>query len=543
MKSLKYISFFLIILLVITGCSSDIENEIDEVQDEIVKEYMPAEGGTLVLSSTRFKTLNPIYNRNEDLFQINHLVYEGLVTFKEDMSIEPLLAKEWQFTNDGQSIDFTLRNGIKWHDGETLTPEDVIFTFNAIKGNVKGVSSSSIYRQALQNVTDIVKIDGNTVRVNFSKSPANGLEMMTFPILPKHIFEGDNVRLLDRHDFIIPGTGKYELKEYENMRNILLTRNNSYWGNKPYIEEVTVVIVPDEEAQLSLFENEEIDLITPKMVDWGKYADEKTINSAEFVTPNYEFIGINFRKSILNDLNIRKAIAYSISRERIISNIYLGHGTVVDFPVMPNSWLYDDSKIRLGLNQSLAGTLLDEAGYTFQENNDFRINDEGQTIQLKLITNLNNPLREQTAILIQEDLKNIGIQVEVEFYEWEELQKEMNTNNYDLILGGWELSYIPDITSAFHSSYIGSTNFIAYNNEELDNMLNSYLSIGDLTLKSQKYSQIQEHIVTELPYISLLFKNGVVLTNNRVKGNIKAQSYNVFSNVEEWYINVKTSDN
>lgn len=543
MKGLKYISFFLIILLTITGCSSDIENEIDEVQDEIVKEYIPAEGGTLVLSSTRFKTLNPIYNRNEDLFQINHLVYEGLVTFKEDMSIEPLLAKEWQFTNGGQSIDFTLRDGVKWHDGETLTPEDVIFTFNIIKGNIKGVSSNSIYRQALQNITDIVKIDGNTVRVNFSKNPANGLEMMTFPIIPKHIFEGNNVRLLDQHDFIIPGTGKYELKEYENMRNILLTRNNNYWGNKPYIDEVTVVIVPDEEAQLSLFENEEIDLITPKMVDWGKYADEKTINSAEFVTPNYEFIGINFRKNILNDLNIRKAIAYSISRERIISNIYLGHGTVVDFPVMPNSWLYDDSKIRLGFNQSLAGTLLDEVGYTFKENNDFRTNDEGQTIQLKLITNLNNPLREQTAILIQEDLKNIGIQVEVEFYEWEELQREMNTNNYDLILGGWELSYIPDITSAFHSSYIGSTNFIAYNNEELDNMLNSYLSIGDLTLKSQKYSQIQEHIVTELPYISLLFKNGVVLTNNRIKGNIKAQSYNVFSNVEEWYINVKTSDN
>jgi len=523
----------------ITACSSNVNIEDEGVDDEVAEEYIPADGGTLFLSTTRFRTLNPIFNRNEDLFQIHHLIYEGLVTFNEDMSIEPLLAKEWKFVNGGQSIEFTIKNGIKWHDGEALTTDDIIFTFNVIKGNIKDVNRVSTYRKSLQYITDIVKLDENTVRVDFSKNAANGLEMMTFPILPEHIFEGNKIQRLEQDDFIIVGTGRYELKEYENMRNISLIRSDNYWSNKPYIDKISVLIVPDEEAQLSLFENGDVDFVNPKVVDWGKYVDEKKINSAEYVTPNYEFLGINFRKSILQDLNIRKAIAYSIDRQKIASSIYLSHATVVDFPIMPNSWLYDDNKIRLGFNHNIATTLLDEAGYTLKENNDLRTNEKDETIQLKLITNANNSLREQTAILIQDHLRKVGIQLEVEFLEWEDFEKQMNTGSYDLLLGGWELSYIPDITSAFHSSNIGSTNFIAYNNEELDGLLNSYLSSGNLTLKEQGFSEVQDHIVTELPYISLFFKNGVILTNNKIKGDLKPQSYNVFSNIEEWYINVK----
>lgn len=245
----------------------------------------------------------------------------------------------------------------------------------------------------------------------------------------------------------------------------------------------------------------------------------------------------------MQNIHIRKAIAYSIDRGRIANNIYLGHGTVVDFPVMPNSWLYDNSKIKLGFNPALASFLLGEAGYILDENTGFMKNEKGETLQLKLITNTNNPLREQTAIFIQEDLKKAGIQLDIEFLEWEDLEKERIRANYDLLLGGWELSHIPNITSAFHSYYIGSTNFIAYNNESMDELLDSYLTSGDLTFKKEKFSELEEHIATELPYISLFFRNGSILVNNKIKGDMKPHSYNIFSNIYEWYINVKDHTN
>lgn len=540
MKTLKYISIFLVALFIFTSCSPDmdIQQQDEGVEIEVVEET-PSEGGTLVLSSTRFKTLNPVFNRNENLFQIHHLIYESLVTFNEDMTVKPLLAEKWSFNNGEKSVDFTLKDGVYWHDGEKLTSDDVVFTFNTIKGNIKGVSSNSLYRQSLEPVINMVKVDERTVRATFSKQIGNALEIMTFPILPEHVYSGNNSKHLDSGEFIAPGTGPYKLMAYENMRNMDLSRNEQYWGKKPYIENVQVIIVPDDEAQRSLFENGEIDVIYPNIVDWEKYADEKKTNSFEFVMPNYEFLGVNFRTNILQNISIRRAIAYTIDRERIATNIYLGHGTIVDFPIMPNSWLYDHSKIRFGLNTTLADQLLEQAGYTLKENAEFRTNEAGDILRIRLITNADNPLREQTAIFIQEDLKKVGIKLEVEFLEKEEYQKQMYLNTYDLFLGGWELSYIPDLTFAFHSSKIGGTNFIGYNNEELNTLLAESLENGDSTRKKEKFSALEEQLTTEVPYISLFFRNGAIIVKDKIKGDLKPQSYNIFSNIEDWFINVK----
>ena len=165
MKGLKYIGVILIILLLVTACSPEID--IEDEEEEVSGNYIPTDGGTMTISTTRFQTFNPLFNRNKDLFQIHHLLYEGLVTFKEDMSIEPLLAKSWKF-NGGESVDFTLRTGVKWHDGEPLTVDDVIFTFDAIKGNIRGLNKISVYRQSLENITGITKIDEGTIRFGLS---------------------------------------------------------------------------------------------------------------------------------------------------------------------------------------------------------------------------------------------------------------------------------------------------------------------------------------------------------------------------------------
>ena len=539
MNSLKYVSIILIIILLISSCSPSTDIDIeDEEEEEVLENYVPTDGGVITISTTRFQTLNPLFNGNKDLFQVHHLIYEGLVTFKEDMSTEPLLAESWKF-NGAESIDFKLRTGAKWHDGQPVTADDVVFTFNAIKGNIKGLDKVSIYRQSLENITGITKIDENAIKVKLSENMANALEIMTFPILPKHIFQNNQAQLLGQEDLNIVGTGMYKIKEYDKSRKISLVRNNDYWRDKPYIEGIDVLIVPDEKAQLSLFENGDIDFVYTDIVDWGKYADDKTVRHEEFVISNYEFIGVNFRKDILNNINVRKAIAYSIDREKIVNNICLGHATVVDYPVMPGSWLYDYGKIQLGLNSNLASAFLDRAGYTLKENSDFRTDEKGKTINLRLITNTDNSLRDQIALFIQDDLNKIGIQLEIEFLEWDDLREQLITNNYDLFLGGWELSHIPDITNMFHSSAIDSTNFIAYNSEELDILLDTYLTSGNSVLKKQKLGDIEEHIVKELPYISLFFKNGAMIVSKKIKGDLKPHSYNMFSNVNNWYVNTK----
>jgi peptide/nickel transport system substrate-binding protein len=511
MLNRKYVkSFFmlLIFVLLITGCASNVGQEEQPDLQEPEENAEPASGGTLKLSVTSFNTLNPLYNNNAALFQLHHLVYESLVTFDQKMDIQPLLAESWEISEDSQSIDFVLKKGITWHDGIPFSAEDVIFTVNLIKGNMKEIQNPSIFKTSLQQISDIREIEAGVIRVTFSRAIGNGLEVMTFPILPKHLFTNN---LTNIEEFPMIGTGPYQLKEYESMRKIVLEKNNQYWKKKPFIDEIEVMVVPDAEAQLSLFENGELDLAQPIAIDWAKYVDDKNVNVYEYVSNHYELLGFNFKNKMMQDINLRKAIAYSIDRHELVKNIYLNHGTVTDAPINPSSWLFDEDSIQYGYDISEANKILEESGYTMNSSSQIRTDENNISLKFRLITNKDNIIREKTAYFIQNELSKAGIEIEVQLLEWEEFQQRVNKGNFDLILAGWELSIIPDLSFAFHSSQIGKTNFISFQDEAMDELLESIFTIGNRMEKQNQYKNLQNYIAQEVPYVSLLFKNGSIL--------------------------------
>ncbi|AOY76712.1 peptide ABC transporter substrate-binding protein [Clostridium formicaceticum] len=537
----KYLAIFLIMSLafLMVACGAEEIEDPLESEEEIVENYEPADGGTLKVSVTRFNTLNPLYTNNYSLFQLQHLIYEGLVTFDQNMNIIPLLAESWRIAEDGQSIQMTLRQNVTWHDGTPFTAEDVIFTVNLIKGNIRNAAGTSVFRPSLQQVSDIREVGDSTIHISFSRSLSNSLEIMTFPILPKHLFEGNDMNKINSTEFPIIGTGRYQLKEYETMRSIKLTKNNNYWGQKPYIEEVQAVIVPDLEAQLAVFENGDIDLVKPISIDWAKYTENKRIKVYEYVAHDYEFLGLNFKHPLLRDKNIREAIAYGMDRHKLINNIYLGHGTVVDVPIYPLSAIYDEASLRYGYNANQAVELLDNSGYFYGGDGNIRINGNGNPLIFNLITNKENILREKAAFFIEDELEKLGIKINVEILEWEEYNDRIRRGNFDMVLGGWELSYLPDVSFAFHSSQIGGSNFISYRDEVMDELIEISLRAPNPTEKQQAYSELQQHIVEELPYISLFFRNGAIAVRDKIKGDFKPNNYNLFYGIENWFINTK----
>ncbi|SET75977.1 peptide/nickel transport system substrate-binding protein [Natronincola peptidivorans] len=541
MKNKRYIIILLIAILtiVLAACSTEEPINSEEEIEEIIEEYEPADGGTLNISVTRFNTLNPLFNNNYSLFQLHHLVYEGLVSFDENMDIQPQLAESWNIADDGQSIQFTLRKDITWHDGQPFTAQDVIFTIDLIKGNIRNVTGTSIFRTSLQQISDIREIEDGVINVTFTRPFSNGLEAMTFPILPKHLFEGNNIEKINNGDFQMIGTGPFQLEAYETMRNMKLIRNNNHWGKRPYIEAVDVVIVPDSEAQLSVFENGDIDLAQPISIDWAKYSDSKDVEVYEFISNNYEFLGVNFRNSILAHKNIRKAIAYGVDRHKLINNIFLGHGTIVDVPVYPLSSIYDEDSLLYGYDKNQAIELLEKSGYTLNGDYTIGTNEDGNTLTFDLITNKDNIVREKTAYFIQEELAEVGIEINIESLEWDEFNDRINTGNFDLVLGGWELSSIPDLSFAFHSSQIGGSNFISYQDETMDELLEEAFRASSPSEKQKKYSELQNHIVEEVPYVSLFFKNGSIVVRDKVKGEFQPNYYNLFNGIENWFINTK----
>ncbi len=538
----KNLSCFILIFLIfiITACGSQgaINNGDgeEEIKEEAVEDYEAVEGGVLRTSISRFNTLNPLYNKNYSLFQLHHLIYDSLVSFDENMDVQASIAKDWIIAEDGQSIEFHLQEGVLWHDGQALTAQDVIFTINLIKGNISNTLGNSVFKTSLQQISDVREIKEGVVNVTFSRPFSNGLEAMTFPILPKHLFEGVNIDKLDALDFPMIGTGPYRLKTYETMREIRLIRNDEYWGTRPYIDEIQVMIVPDTEAQLSVFENGDIDLAQPISIDWAKYAEKNDVNIYEYISNNYEFIGFNFKNKILREKNIRMAIAYAIDRHEMLNNIYLGHGTVVDVPIYPYSSIYLQGNLKYGYNVNKTTDLLEKSGFTMEGDNLIRSSEDGQSLTFKLISNKDNILREKTAFYIQEELAKVGIGIDVELLDWEDFNDRIDRGDFDMVLGGWELSYLPDLSFAFHSSQIGQGNFISYEDQLMDDLLERAFTAPNKEDKIKAYENLQKHLVKELPYFSLFYKNGSIVVRDRVKGNFKANHYNLFAGIEEWFI-------
>lgn len=534
-KKLLVMLMLIAMVFSMAACAEKEPEEADQTGEVTEQEELvPAAGGNLKLSVTRFNTINPLYNNERSLAQVQGLVYEGLIALDGELKVTPALAKSWTISPDGQTIDFVLRGGVQWHDGTPFTAADVVFTYQVIQGKVKQVKGSSIYSPSLQYVSDMKDMGDNVLRVTLNQPYSNALEVMTFPILPKHLFEGNNSIRLTNDDFPMVGTGPYQVADHHRMQSLVLEKNKNHWGKQPYIDTIEVEIVPDSEAQISLFDNGDLDFVQPLSIDWGKFADNKNIQVYEFMSNRLEFLGFNFKNTLLANPQIRKAIAYGIDRHQIVKNIYLGHGTVTDAPLQPNSWLYDQGNAQYGYEANKAIGILETQGFHLPQEGGVRESLAKDFLRFKLITNKGNLLREKTAFLIQEDLAAIGIEIEVIPLDWEAYQAAIATGNFDMILGGWELSFVPDLAFAFHSS--GQNNFISYRNEETDRLLEEALRATTQEAKLEAYHALQAQLVDELPYFNLLFQHSAIMLKSRVKGEIHPHGVNQFYGIEHWFI-------
>lgn len=568
----KKIVYFLVLALLLgtmSGCGLD-KNKVDndenteDVVDEI--DYTPEIGGEITLPLTTFNTLNPLMTENSSYYYFSKLIFEGLFEFDENLNTSNQLAEKYEIKDSGRTIDIKLKDDIYWHDGEKLTSQDVAFTVNTIKyANANNVykemfeqSIGSFSPSDIRRIVEVNVIDDTNLVINFDRQFSNNLEVLTFPIIPSHVFNtgGGNsyVKALQIEDYKPIGTGPFKFEKYDKMKQIELVANEDFRGSRPYIDKIVGKVFDSQEDILQAFETREVNMATTIGVDWDKYTQEDTIRSVEFISSNYEFLGFNFNKDIFSDetgIDIRRAITYAIDRQGIIEKVYLGHGTQIDVPIHPNSWLLSEEANQYGYNLDMAKEELEKLNLK-DSNKDGILEIDGKNISLTLLTNTFNPLRLKTAKLIKEDLKKIGIQVEIypepieegkeaskEDIEkqWTEINEEIADGNYDMVLIGWKLSVIPDLSFAFHSSQIKSgTNFINYSNEAMDNTLEKAFLSGIRESKKESYSELQKLIVEEIPYSSLLFKNKSLLLDSKIMGDLEPSFFNPYKGIENVYI-------
>ncbi len=563
MKLRRILPIFLVFIMVISlvACKADEGNQevmdpeevIEDIEEEVIVDNTPVEGGQVAIPLTKFASLNPLLTENINYYFFSKLIYESLFDFDDNLNMTNVLAKTYQILEDGRTIEVELKEDIYWHDGVLLTPDDVIFTINTIKYAGSDTTYKNMFASALgtfspadiRRIMDVKIIDENKLAIIFDRAFSNNLEVLSFPIIPKHIYtEGKAVNrdyasalLLD--NFTPIGTGPYKFVDYEKMKKVSLTANDLYREGKPYITSIIGLILDSEEDILTAFETGQVSMGTTIGADWDKYYQNDRIKIYEFISNNYEFLGFNFKSPIFEGeegLILRRAIAYGIDRQGLIQKLYLGHGSQIDVPIHPDSWLVSDVANSYGYNTNQA---MDELN---------KLDLENKTI--RLLTNTYNPARLKAAELIKEDLEKLGLEVtilpearlenptasDIE-KQWEDVNKELLKGNYDIGLLGWQLSAIPELSFAFHSSQIKyETNFINYANERMDQALETGFLDGNRENKEMHYNNLQRLIVEDLPYFSLFFKNKALLIDSKINGNMNPSFTNPYRGIEKAFI-------
>lgn len=535
---MKKITLIIVALSFLLGaCISDLETNSDSEDNEL--NFLISEPGTVVLPLTKYNTLNPLINENVSYFYLSKLIFEGLFDLDENLQPIPKLAETYTIDSQGK-VTIKLREDVLWHDGQKFTARDVKFTIEALRLGNENVYSQMINSSIYPNrISSINVIDEFNLEINFDKLSPHILGLLTFPIVPEHGFEYMGAALDE--DFTPIGTGPFIFNTDSRTKDIELMANENYRFEKPRINKIVGKVL-DNDLAITSFEAGQIDIAITSNLEWDRFKQSSGSNVIEFISSDYEFLGFNFNNEILSGDKgklIRKAIAYGINIQNIIENIYSGHGSQVDLPIHPNSY-YSNNINSYGYNPEKSKEYLNRAGFSLLSDDGILMDENGNKLVFRYLTNQSNINRRRTAELIKEDLNHIGIELVLEYEtvvnedEWEIINEKVENSEFDMVQLGLKMPVIPDIGQLFHTE--GNTNFINYTNEAMDSLIIDYesKSIEDIANEN-----LQKHVIDELPYVSLFYTNKALLINSKIIGELKPTYYNPYNGLENCFTTIK----
>ncbi len=475
--------------------------------------------------------LNPVLLSDSASGDIAGLVFNGLVKYDKNIQLVGDLAESWEISKGGLVITFHLRKGIRWHDGQSFTADDVLFTYEKLRDPKVHTPYSSDF----EDVASVTAPDAYTVRVTYRKRFAPGLASWGMGIVPKHIYgNGDfNTHPANRAPI---GTGPYRFKEWKTDQYILLEANPDYFEGKPYIQRYVYRIIPDSSVQFLEMRNQSIDSITLTPDQYKAY-DAIFEHHQRFRYPSFKYVyfGFNLKNDLFKDSRIRRALAYAIDRQSMVNGIVLGLGQSITGPFPVTSWAYNTAVEPLPYDPVKAKALLAECGWKPDSNG--HLMKGGKPFSFTLMTNQGNKVRQLCSEVIQQQLKKIGIDVTVRIIEWSTfIHQYIDKKNFEAIVMGWQLGRDPDNYMMWHSSQQkeGQYNFCGYENPQVDRWLVEARETFELKERQALYHKVHAQIAGDLPYIFLYCPDELVAIHKRFRGP-EVAPLGLAWNFREWW--------
>jgi len=455
-------------------------------------------------------TADPRLARDTSARRVVDLVFNGLVWLDPELKPQPALATSWRQI-DPTTWEFTLREGVKFHDGSELTAEDVKYTYDTLLDP----AFKAPYRSLYAPIKEVIALDKYHVRFVLSQPYAPLLSYLDMGIVPKAAAQAAG----DSFGTKPIGTGPFKLVKWEKNNRIEFEAFPDYWGGPPKLEKVTFLIIPDNTVRAAALEAGDVDLIhsplsaqdIPRLEANPKLKVEKT-NALGFT-----YVSFNCADPILKDVRVRRALAHLIDKKTISSTIYQGMDTPGKSPLVPAMWAYSDEIKDPEYDPARARELLAQAGWK-DTDGDGVLDRGGKKLTISLKTHSEDPNRIQVVEFLQNEFRKAGIEATVETTEWPTFRDAVQKGDYQLAVLGWLALVDPDraMYNQFHSR--GASNDGKYSNPRVDELLEKGRATTDIEERKKIYREVAQIVVDEVAYAVILYQGYVVAYNQKVSG-------------------------
>ncbi|HUW60043.1 MAG TPA: peptide-binding protein [Candidatus Bathyarchaeia archaeon] len=457
--------------------------------------------------------LNPITGTDGYAMDIFDNVFESM-TDRDYTTFElrPQIAESWEISDDHLTYTFHLRKDVKFSDGTPVTAHDAKFSFDIIKD--PAVDAAAL-RNYYNDVLSCEAVDDYTVVFKCSQPYFKHIDFLSLAILPKHVYGTGDFNNHPNNRAPI-GSGPYVFERWDTGSQVVLTRNENYWGEKPKLKKIIYKFITDDNAALQVLERQDVDVMLPTMTpeQWvscaGRPDFQAKFNLIKGFAPRYSYIVWNQRRPQFEDKRVRRAMTLLLDRPLILDTIFRG------LPRQATGIFYDEIENNpnlkpLPFDPKEAKRLLDEAGWIDTDNDGIR---DKNGIPFTFEMQISSGIREyeQMATVYQEELKRAGIQMSIRPLEWATFTDRLHTRNFDAAPLSWASTTVinNDPYQIWHSSQIEKgSNYGRFVNEEADKIIEAGRLEFDRDKRIKRYYRLQEIIHEEQPY-TLLF-NGVNL--------------------------------
>jgi peptide/nickel transport system substrate-binding protein len=475
----------LIFMLLLSGCFSSRETNPNAVT--VAVDSAPA-------------NLDPRIGIDAASTRIYPLIFNGLVKTTDDFSVQPDLATSWE-NPDPTTYIFHLRENVTFHDGRPLTAKDVVYTYESVMKGELRTQKVGTYRP-LESVS---APDSSTVVFKLKDAfPSFLLNIARDGVLP----EGSPADFA-RNPI---GSGPFKFVHYFQDQEVLLARNDSYYGEKPHVEAVTLRIIPEAIVRALELRKGSIDIapnvLPPDMVETLK--DDNELEVAQGPGTNYRYLAFNLKDPIFSNVLVRRAIAHAVDREKIAKYLFRDQVRLSSSVIPANNWAYAPDLPVYSYDPALAKQLLKEAGHA------------DLSFTYRTTTEETNRL---LAAVLQQQFRDAGINMDLRSNEAATFFADIGKGNFQMYSATWVggNNYPDDMLNLiFHSTMTppNGANRGFYSNPEVDGLIDFARRESDQEKRKEAYGAIQHIVARDLPYVSLWYNDVVCIYNKRIS-NVK----------------------